>query len=493
MFSTLEFIFSTNRSTKQEEYDFEAFENAYAHVETVITTAETQTGSNGVIEIVDQQRITEQGPSDVVNGIHPDGQLPAQEQQQQQQQMLAAIPEQPVLFDMDLERMHVDLYKGKYLTPHEFLDDVGKIVHNADVMMNEDPDRLYKAQAMFTATEVSIHEFDPGLRLECERMAPRERQRREEFRKSKGKGKPKADDAIHPVGTRRSARHNGQQPELSITDPLKLERKLKRQRSNEEGADSHASSEDDRGAKRSKMSVTDDDDRDPLDVVGPESTQRPATVRFANDVQNIQGHGDQETPMVGQEQYEPQFPPSPTPRKTAGFDAFLLNPAPLAQPDYSTAPPLPSLMDTIAQASPPSIPVPSTSFQPMDTQPLAQNPVAQASCSPIPVHSEPLPSQSTSEVPPDHQPMIIERTPTPPPPDFHVNDDLLHSLQSGLRDTTGALNVEQLEQLRATCLGCVWRHRTEWDRDSLVRELKDVVKEFVDEVAEDALDSPLGD
>jgi hypothetical protein len=49
--------------------------------------------------------------------------------------------------------------------------------------------------------------------------------------------------------------------------------------------------------------------------------------------------------------------------------------------------------------------------------------------------------------------------------------------------------VEQLEQLRATCLGCVWRRRKEWDRDALVGELKEVVKEFVDEVVDDMSDS----
>lgn len=256
-------------------------ENAYTRVETVTTTVDTQSGPNGVIEIVEEDRVTEHGINGAVNGVHPE--------QQQQQQHLMIEPQQPALFDMDLERMHVDLYKGKYLTPQDFLDDVEKIVHNAGVRMDEDPDRLFKAQAMLTAAQVSIHEFDPGLRLECDRMAVRERQRRDEHKRNKDKGKGKADDAAQVVGIRRSARHNGQQPELKITDPLKLERKLKRQRSNEGAADSRGSSEengDGRGAKRSKVSVSDDDDdRDPLDIVGPDSSQpRPTTVRFASDI-----------------------------------------------------------------------------------------------------------------------------------------------------------------------------------------------------------------
>jgi hypothetical protein len=49
---------------------------------------------------------------------------------------------------MDLEKMHVNLYKRKYLTPHDFLDDIRKIVHNAHLRIAEDMERFYKAQAM---------------------------------------------------------------------------------------------------------------------------------------------------------------------------------------------------------------------------------------------------------------------------------------------------------------------------------------------------------
>ena len=49
-----------------------------------------------------------------------------------------------------------------------------------------------------------------------------------------------------------------------------------------------------------------------------------------------------------------------------------------------------------------------------------------------------------------------------------------------LHDESESLNVEQLEQLRATCLGDVWRHRKEWDRDALVRGLLKQVAEFLD-------------
>ncbi len=50
---------------------------------------------------------------------------PLQEQEQQSQQQ-AVLLEQSKLFDMDLEKMHDELYRGQYLTPQDFLDDVAK-------------------------------------------------------------------------------------------------------------------------------------------------------------------------------------------------------------------------------------------------------------------------------------------------------------------------------------------------------------------------------
>jgi len=81
----------------------------------------------------------------------------------------------------------------------------------------------------------------------------------------------------------------------------------------------------------------------------------------------------------------------------------------------------------------------------------------------------------------------IERTPTPLP-DFHVSPSLVDELGRLLKDQTAKVTVEQLEQLRATCLGAVWRYRKEWDRDELVMELMKCVKEFVCEVGEFDLD-----
>jgi hypothetical protein len=106
--------------------------------------------------------------------------------------------------------------------------------------MHEDPDRLFKANAMLTFAQVSLHDLEPQLRAECERMAGRERQRRAERREARAKEKAAAQAIAHgngngtyAPGTRRSTRNNGQHLDIEITDPLLLERKLKRQRSRE--------------------------------------------------------------------------------------------------------------------------------------------------------------------------------------------------------------------------------------------------------------------
>lgn len=189
--------------------------------------------------------------------------------------------------------------------------------------------------------------------------------------------------------------------------------------------------------------------------------------------------------MDGMDKREPELPPSPSPRRTAGFDPFLLNP--LSPTELTNAPPLPSLMNGILFAPSSSAPSPFHSFQQPDNQVFVHAPMPQVSAPHTPIPIE-VASPSVVPVEAEPQPMVIERTPTPLP-EFLVDHHQVVNLKGDLRDTTGSLTVEQLEQLRATCLGCIWRHRTEWDRNALVQELKEVVKEFVDEVGEDLSDS----
>lgn len=74
------------------------------------------------------------------------------------------------------------------------------------------------------------------------------------------------------------------------------------------------------------------------------------------------------------------------------------------------------------------------------------------------------------------------KSPTPPPvyPPLEVPD--LSALRAALRDHTGLLTVEELEQLRAALLDRVWRSRQSWDRGPLVEGLEMFVRRYLDEV-----------
>lgn len=503
-------------------------------VEAVTTTIEIETEPNGVVEHMhqDHTEVTVRPPETV--------------EYEQAQQMISlppppapepapdpSLPPRPKLYNMDLERMHLELYKNRYLTPHDFLDDVGKMVHNAEVRMYEDPERLHRAQAMYTATEVSVQEFEPGFRLECERMAGRERQRRQERKEQRREQKRQEEQAAarrsgsvldgdHP-GVRRSGRNNGKEPEMTLTDPLLLERKLKRQRSRGGSNDSKESGEDNvdggRGNKRSRVAS-----EDPLNIgAGPSSLDQGANTHNSN----VHWADDASAPALPQINdtfgatlpngdvlaLEPDKATTPL-AQMSGFDPSLLNPASPAQPqryfttprDGQELPPIPSSFDNTPQPTPSLQPSTSSSqpafpFQqrvdqnyPMPSNSATPQPQASTSTGPPSTAEQPAaspshqidPSLGISEVEPQlpHESMEVDRAPTPLP-DFHLPEYELDILRRELRDETSSLSVEQLEQLRAMCLGTVWRRRSEWDRAEMVKELRDVVREFVEEVRMD--------
>ncbi|KAH9950116.1 AAA-domain-containing protein [Amylocystis lapponica] len=456
------------RFTKRAAEEYNMNLGPLPEVEVVTTSVEVRTEQNGVVEVTEQRRTEEVVGQQPVNGTSENPE-PVQ----------PPPPPSPQLFDMDLERMHVELYNDKYLTVEDFVQDIQKIVHNAFVRGHEDGERLFRAQALLTAAEVSVNDFDPQFRLECQRMAARERKRRAARRKEKGKGKAVENGqngATYAPGTRRSARNNGQQPEMSITDPLLLERKLKRQRSNEAAATPSEDEAGERVAKRSRVTAAEDDDRDPLDLLAASpSPQRPGGVRFADKIESLRTPSPP-PPVVNGVLHDM----NDTPRKSGGFPPSLLNPLP-------SPPDIPSLIpdgddNPFLLHEPPALP--QAELPPSSDQSIQIDPPHDL--------APQLTMESTSVLQPVEdpveKPMEVERSPTPLP-DFHLDEDLLSVLKTTLCNSTASLTVEQLEQLRATCLGCIWRHRIDWDRTIVTRELIDVVKEFVDEVSDD-IDSP---
>lgn len=497
----------TKRASEEYGVDFEQLQQQQQeapapshHVETVTTTVEVQRSPNGdVVEVIDEQQRVEQvlevdQPMPAAEPVVDAGvsEMVAQEQ----------IQIQPQLFDVDLERMHQDLYRDKYLTPDDFLADIRKIVHNANVRANEDPDRLFRAQAMFTAAEVSIQDFDANFRLECQRMATRELKRREEYRRAREKERANEPAQNDPQPVRRSARHTGQQPEIAITDPLKLERRLKRARS--AGADAEPSEEElgdeAHAAKRSRVSSAEVDGQGATSV-GPNGTPvRSHAVRFMDDVSlnatpstpTLQANQQLSGAPVAKGQGEAAQPE----QKAGGFDPSLLNPMSpdTEQKTYQSSTPTRSPPELPVQPSPVRAPSATPSVLLSTTNGVVDGAEAQPSApeqAPAAVENGMVVDQAPQAPVQEPQPepmVVVERTPTPLP-DFIVNEDELAQLRVALREKTEPLNVEELEQLRAACLALVWKHRAEWDRSSLIQELRRTVERYVDEVGLDDMDS----
>ncbi|KAH6890090.1 AAA-domain-containing protein [Coprinopsis sp. MPI-PUGE-AT-0042] len=475
--------------------------------------------------------------------------------QQAQQQAMMQLPS----YDMDSIASPFALQEP---VPHpkSFLEDIGKIVHNAD------------AQALYTAAELSLMEFDGPSGWSMQR-------RQAEEGREKGKGKEKATNQPTVNGVRRSTRQNGP-IDLQMTDPVRLERRGRLKRGRSDGsAEEQNGLGDDRNPKRSKRDDIDVEE-DELNLGTPHTRGCPSPANHPSLFPNHQIH-----PQFAQHQQLQTTAVWTVPMAfrisdTRGFDSSLLNPMEPNQPMHpqaggspfpSHAPQQPfphSSTSHISHIPEPLFPprVQQQPESPQFSQPHLLNPQSGGSDyrSPSPAshlhiwnpmytpsvgdhyhhHHRPSPlSRQVSlqpqqlhphqpeshlrhlspgavdgrspapDVPPRghpnsshrmpqwtewtpvnihlapevksyHASMIIERSPTPPLPDFHVDEDLLDVLRRRLRDDTEGLNVEQLEQLRATCLGDVWRHRKEWDRDDLVRGLIRHVGDFLEEVQE---------
>ncbi|CAE6418854.1 unnamed protein product [Rhizoctonia solani] len=329
------------------------------------------------------------------------------------------VPRPVKIYDMDLEKMHFKLYYVGYLSGEEFLQDVQQIVRNAEVgsATDGDSDRLLKAQQMANAARMLLNGWEPQFKVECERMAVREMQRRQERKqvkaaakaakakekeaeqkKAEGKRSGSDEPPSHSYGTRRATRHNGIQPEI-VEDPVDIERRLKRQRS-----------EATRGSAEPASAGSGPD----VEMEDPDRAAKRART----------------TPM----------------------------------PDGSPVDVLP----TVAPASPVGAiaPIPSEAMLAPPSA-ISSNPTEMNTMS-VDLSQEPAPTP--------------EPEPEEPLPSFHVDESRLQALGEHLVHSTTSLKVEQLEQLRALCLNCVWRHRSDWDRDAMLGKMMEIVTDFVQQV-----------
>ncbi|KAF3915206.1 hypothetical protein ABW20_dc0107638 [Dactylellina cionopaga] len=97
-------------------------------------------------------------------------------------------------------------------------------------------------------------------------------------------------------------------------------------------------------------------------------------------------------------------------------------------------------------------------------------------------HIANLPGPSpTSSAPP-----ILRRAATPeiPDPPLQLDEEELLAFHRLLVDISGGFTIEQLEQVNAAVMDLVWQFRGSWDRNEILREGKEIVREVQDDIME---------
>jgi hypothetical protein len=394
---------------------------------------------------------------------------------------------QPRFYNIDLDRMIGRLYKGRYLTPDNMLEDLVRIVKNAELAARVagEVEQEQRAQAMLINARVMVDQaFDAQFRLDCARMAERQRERmkkaqeKEEERKKEKDGEAGQIPPAHPSTPpppedRENALEDERPADATHVDVDLTDRQF--------------------GGKRSRtISISGSRQRTPMDV----DLQEPPAKR-ARGLSEVNGSSLTDTggeDLQWQEQSRTAMDREP---HANGIDSFhpqghVTEASILATDgDFEAGVPSNAIMEGVQGADHPFDHIPDRSDLVSSGTPSG---VAVSSASSLPggglnafvsagqvqpngiYTTNPLHSEGSQSV----APAALSPPPEPLPP-FVINDKAVDSLAVFLRSDTSGLNVEELEQLRAACYDTVWRARREWNRDPLIDELRELAEGFVEE------------
>lgn len=155
------------------------------------------------------------------------------------------------IYTMTLDKMQKRLYQNQYLTVDMFLDDVHKMVCNAEQAREVDSDRVFRAHQMENFATILLDQYvDAPFRQTCAAMAARVQAREAAAREAAASAAAQAVHPRRPNGLRYSARVQGEQPEAPDVDISVIERSHKRPRAAVLDA---AEASDDDGAKRPRV------------------------------------------------------------------------------------------------------------------------------------------------------------------------------------------------------------------------------------------------
>ena len=137
------------------------------------------------------------------------------------------------IYTMNLEKMQKKLYYNGYLTSDQFMEDLNRIVDNAEAAKEVDADRVFRARQMRNLAVILVDQYlDAPFRAECAGMAKRTLARQAEAQAEAQRiAEQKATEARRPHGPRFSARQMGKDPEpAELVDVSTIERAHKRTR-----------------------------------------------------------------------------------------------------------------------------------------------------------------------------------------------------------------------------------------------------------------------
>lgn len=162
---------------------------------------------------------------------HREGTQEVQEQPEQEDSEY--IIRDFTIYTMTLDKMQKRLYHNQYLTSDAFMDDLQKIVTNAEVASDVDADRMFRAHQMLNLAKIMMDPYvDAAFRAECKQMESRVIAREEEMRREAEKRKEQETLSRRHNGQRYSARVQGEEPEAHcLVDVSTIERAHKRARS----------------------------------------------------------------------------------------------------------------------------------------------------------------------------------------------------------------------------------------------------------------------
>jgi hypothetical protein len=359
--------------------------------------------------------------------------------------------------NVDLDTMHLDLYKGFYHSPESFLEEITWIEQNAE--FEGDKETIVKAGQMTNHAGIMLDAtFEPQFKIDCARMAERMVER-EKLKPKVDKGKEKEIvDGLEIVV--RATRTSGADLEM-VGDVDMIERQLKRDR-RESGADQGEDGNAFAGPSKRAKGMDDQ----AVDETEAEA-EAEATAGAGAEGQSTGNHAVTSLDRLKSASLGP----------TSSADSFLVNATAASNlaGTFAALPslPLPATSTAASNGHPPAIlhSAPSTDSQNMPSVAAFESPAT----------TLPIAIAAPVQIP---SPIIVD-PPTPEPlPDFVLPSGALARLSEFLVDRTARLNVDQLEQLRAACYDGIWRARKDWDRTSLIADLDLLSAEFVEEVEE---------